>query len=105
MTKDGIEYNLDITPWEVKKKYNGCILTYKFSSEFYKNKFIVLSKFTENKEMKKLGISIDNTMLSDIKLYSAIEKRGFQIITSHLEKLENLKDMKIKISFDVGKVD
>jgi hypothetical protein len=64
-----------------------------------------LSKFTENKEMKKLGISIDNTMLSDIKLYSAIEKRGFQIITSHLEKLENLKDMKIKISFDVGKVD
>lgn len=102
MTKDGIEYNFDKTPYETTKKYNGCVLTFKFSSEFYRNKFVILSKEPcVNKKMKMLGISYDETLLKDIKLYSIIEKRGFQIVTSHLTKISNLKDLKIKVSYDV----
>lgn len=102
MTKDGIEYDLNVTPWIVEKKYNGCILTYKFSSELYKNKFAILSSITEvEKSMKKLGISYDMTLAKDIKLYSAIEKRGFQIVTSHLTSINKLSDLKVKISYDV----
>ena len=50
MTKDGIEYDFNITPYEIMKKYNGIILTYKFSSELYKNKFIMN---TLNKKVDK----------------------------------------------------
>ena len=102
MTKDGIEYDFDITPYEVQKKYNGTILTYKFSSEFYKNKFVVLSGITEvERDMRKLGINCDVTLLRDIKLYSKIEKRGFQIVTSHLNKIDKMNELKVKISYDV----
>jgi hypothetical protein len=101
MTKDGIEYNLDITPYIVTTHYEGCILTYKFSSEFYKNKFMMVSKYTTDKKMMKKGIEINRKLENDILLYSAIEKRGFQIETSHLTKIENLKDIKIKIMYDV----
>ena len=101
MTKDGIEYNLDITPYVIKKSYNGCILTYKFSSEFYKNKFNILSEYATDYNLQKIGIEIDRTLETDILLYSTIEKRGFQIETSHLTKIENLKDVKIKITYDV----
>ena len=102
MTKDGIEYDFNKTPWETIKQYNGCNLVFKFSSEFYKNKFIILSRETHlNKKMKMLGISYDETLLHDIKLYSVIEKRGFQIVTSHLTKISNLKDLKIKVTYDV----
>lgn len=102
MTKDGIEYDFNKTPYEVSKKYNGSILTYKFSSEFYKNKFIILSRESRvNKKLKLLGINYDETLLHDIKLYSLIEKRGFQIVTSHLTKINKISDLKIKISYDV----
>lgn len=101
MTKDGIEYDLNITPYEVKKEYEGCILTYKFSSQFYKNKFTILSHYAADKKLQKVGVEVDRTLETDILLYSIIEKRGFQIVTSHLTKIENLKDIKIKISYDV----
>lgn len=102
MTKDGVEYDFDITPYKVDKKYNGTILTFKFSSEFYKNKFVILSKESRvNKKMKVLGISYDETLIHDIQLYSAIEKRGFQIVTSHLTKINKVSDLKVKISYDV----
>lgn len=102
MTKDGIEYDLNATPWEVQKKYNGCILTYKFSSEFYKNKFVILTQACEcEKGLQKLNVIHDLTLARDIKLYSKIEKRGFQIVTSHLNKVNQVSDLKIKVSYDV----
>lgn len=101
MTKDGIEYDLNITPFIIQKTYNGMILNYKFSSEFYKNKFSVLSKFTIDSKMNKKGIKIDRTLENDLLLYSAIEKRGFLIETSHLTKINKLSDIKIKITYDV----
>jgi len=102
MTKDGIEYDFNITPYETVKKYNGCILTFKFSSEFYKNKFDILSRETQlNKKLKIVGIDYDETLLHDIKLYFLIEKRGFQIVTSHLTKINKVTDLKVKISYDV----
>lgn len=104
MTKDGIEYNFDITPYHVEKKYNGCILTYKFSSDLYKNKFIMNTR--ENfkkvdKKLKTIGINFEIGILEDIKEYVKIEKRGFQIVTSHLTKIRSVKDLKIKTSFDI----
>jgi hypothetical protein len=65
------------------------------------NKFNILSHYASDKKLQKAGIEIDRTLETDILLYSAIEKRGFQIVTSHLNKIENLKDIKIKITYDV----
>lgn len=104
MTKDGIEYNFNITPWTVEKKYNGCILTYKFSSELYKNKFILNTKdnFKKvDKKLKTIGVNYEIGILEDIKEYVKVEKRGFQIVTSHLNKINSIKDLKIKSTFDV----
>jgi len=102
MTKDGIEYDFNITPYEIMKKYNGIILTYKFSSELYKNKFIMntLNKKVD-KKLKVIGIIYDVTIIEDIKEYCKIEKRGFQIVTSHLNKINSVKDLTIKASYDI----
>lgn len=101
MTKDGIEYNLEITPYFVEKEYNGSILKYKFSSDLYKNKFLILSKYTPDNKFMKKGVEIDRTLENDLLLYSAIEKRGFLIESSFLSKITKLSDIKIKITYEV----
>lgn len=84
LTRDGIAYDLNISPYRLEVPYEGCSLTYVFSSELYKGKFY--DRFLENREKignslsNRFGFQIENDMLCDIALYGNIEKRGFMIL-------------------------
>lgn len=81
LTRNGIAYNFDISPYKTTVNYSNDSITYTFSSELYKEKF--LSKLDEHRNIinnslsKRFGFDIINDKLSDIKLYSSTEKRGF----------------------------
>ena len=84
LTRNGIAYNLKLSPYEHVVKYpNGESIRYKFSSLLYKDNFI--KKIDGNREKisgslsKRFGIDMSNEVLCDLKLYSSIEKRGFLI--------------------------
>ena len=86
LTRNGIAYNLKLSPYEVKIKYDkDSYIKYKFSSNLYKENFE--NKLKENRVnistslSKRFGFIIINEKLSDLKLYSSIEKRGFLIET------------------------
>ena len=84
LTRNGIAYDLNISPYRLEVPYDGYTLTYVFSSELYKSKFY--EGFLANREeisaslTKRFGFKIENDLLCDIKLYSMIEKRGFLIL-------------------------
>lgn len=86
LSRNGITYNLKLSPYEHILKYsNGENIKYKFSSLLYKEKFI--ARLKENRETisrslsKRFGIDMSNEILCDLKLYSSIEKRGFYLET------------------------
>ena len=86
LTRNGITYNLKLSPYEHIIKYsNGETIKYKFSSVLYREKFI--TRLNENRETinnslsKRFGIELNNDVLCDLKLYSCIEKRGFLVET------------------------
>lgn len=86
LTRNGIAYNLSLSPYKTTIKYDeNDYITYKFSSKLYKDNF--KSKLKVHREninnslSKRFGFSIKTEKLSDLKLYSSIEKRGFLIET------------------------
>ena len=84
LTRNGIAYNLSLSPYELKIKYDvNDYITFKFSSKLYKDSFenkLQLNRNTINSSLsKRFGFNIVNDKLSDLKLYSSIEKRGFLI--------------------------
>lgn len=86
LSRNGITYNLKLSPYEHIIKYsNGENIKYKFSSLLYKDKFI--TRLNGNRETingslsKRFGIDLTNDVLCDLKLYSSIEKRGFLVET------------------------
>lgn len=107
MTKDGIEYNLNITPYAYTAQYNTISITYKFSSQLYLDKFIAFlcDEFSYNKDdeklYKKYGIKFSLKMVYDIAYYNKLEKRGFQIVKNNTKKYNNLIDLQIDINFDI----
>ena len=84
LTRDGIAYDLNISPYRLEVPYEDCTLTYVFSSELYRKNFY--NRFLENREKisaslsKRFGFHIENDLLCDLKLYTMIEKRGFLIL-------------------------
>lgn len=85
LTRSNIAYDLSISPHRVSIPYGeNEPLEFVFSSELYKNKF--LEKLNHHREMinlsltKRFGVAVDLPILSDIKLYTTIEKRGFLLI-------------------------
>ena len=85
LTRDGITYNLEESPYTYTMEYGYERLMFHFSSELYLGKFI--ERYIKNREevnsslTKRFKIEIHNDMLADLKLYSSIEKRGFYIAT------------------------
>ena len=86
LTRNGIAYNLSLSPYKVTIKYDkDDHITFKFSSQLYKDNF--QNKLKANREniknslSKRFGFIIVNEKLSDLKLYSSIEKRGFLVET------------------------
>lgn len=98
LTRNGIAYNLKLSPYEVKVKYDkDSYVKYKFSSNLYKENFE--NKLLSNRDSisrslsKRFGFIIVNEKLCDLKLYSSIEKRGFLIETKEgfIECLSTIK--------------
>lgn len=84
LTRNGIAYNLSLSPYKLTVKYDkDDYITFKFSSQLYKDNFenkLKLNRDTINSSLsKRFGFNIVNDKLSDLKLYSSIEKRGFLI--------------------------
>ena len=79
MTKNGIEMNLQISPYKVIK--NG--IEFHFSSKLYKKKFLdkleSYQEYVNDSLSNRFGVSVDFGILASIVLYSNIEKRGFLI--------------------------
>ena len=83
LTRSGIAYNLEDSPHATTVDYPDAQITYVFSSDLYKRLF--LERLEKNREdintslTNRFGFSICNNILSDIKLYLVVEKRGFLI--------------------------
>jgi hypothetical protein len=85
LTRNNVAYNLNESPHQLEVPYDDReTLIYVFSSEFYKTNFY--NRFLDNREKiseslsKRFGFRVQNDLLSDLKLYTSIEKRGFLII-------------------------
>ncbi len=96
LTRSNIAYDLNLSPHKIKLDYRDCDITYVFSSELYKTKF--LEKLAGNRAninislSNRFGFVIVNDILSDLKLYTTIEKRGF-LIYKGLVKVECLNNI------------
>ena len=84
LTRGGVAYDFTVSPFRKVVRYGELHeLTFVFSSERNLEKFN--SKLEEHREKinyslsRRFGISIKCNKLSDIKLYSMIENRGFLI--------------------------
>jgi hypothetical protein len=81
LSRNGIAYNLNFSPYKLEVEYGVDHVVYVFSSELYKQKF--KDKLEENRAKiseslsKRFGFTITNDILADLKLYSQTEKRGF----------------------------
>lgn len=100
LSRGGIAYNMDISPYKTKVKYGEIELEYVFSSDRYKNMF--LNKLNDYRKQvneslsKKYKFEIVNTndIISDLKLYSITEKRGF-LINNKQESYRCLSTIKL----------
>lgn len=107
MTKDGIEYNLDITPYVYNEIYGTMLITYKFSSQLYLDKFLsfICNEYSyikdDEKLYKKYGIKFSLKMIYDISYYSRLEKRGFQIVKNNEKKYNNKNELQITLDFGI----
>ena len=83
LTRNNVAYNLNESPHRLEVPYDQQSVVYVFSSEFYKTNFY--NRFLDNREKiseslsKRFGFRVQNDLLSDLKLYASIEKRGFLI--------------------------
>jgi hypothetical protein len=89
LTRSKVAYNLGISPHRFETKYGNDDVTYVFSSDLYKRKFI--ERLVENRQSinssltNRFGYECVINELCDLKLYSSIEKRGFLVIVNNEE--------------------
>lgn len=89
LSRGGICYNLEMTPFLKSDKYDETKVVFHFSSDFYKNKFE--SQVEEHREKinqslsKRFGLTYINPILADIVLYSKVESRGFYLLINDKE--------------------
>lgn len=89
LTRSNIAYDLSISPHRLTVHYGEHSLMYVFSSDLYLRKF--LEKQTAHREQlcvslsKRFGVEVRMSLLSDIKLYTTIEKRGFLLVKNGVE--------------------
>ena len=84
LTRSKIAYDLRQSPHSFTFQYGGSYITYVFSSELYRGKFV--ERAESNRESinqslsNRFGFEFKMDKLADIRLYTTIEKRGFFII-------------------------
>lgn len=97
LTRNNIAYNLHLSPHCEEVSYEGSKSVYVFSSELYRKKFSErreeTRKHIEEMIRRRYGVKVEAVELSDVYLYSQIEKRGFLIYKNDKEVLcqEDLK--------------
>lgn len=104
LTRGRIAHDLKQSPFEHLVSYANFYITYKFSSNLYRTKFI--ERLKENRKTindslsNRFGIEIEEDVLCDLKLYKDIEKRGFLIFYKgqYIECLDDAKITGSKIS-------
>lgn len=83
LTRNGIAYNLNFSPYIHTEKYSDETIQYVFSSKMYLDKFLMNYEFNRvvihNRLFNQFKFDIDSNKIADIKLYADIEKRGFMI--------------------------
>lgn len=83
LSRSNIAYNLHTSPHFVEVVYDNQTVIYHFSSELYTYKF--RDRLTENREeinrslSNRFGVNIHSDIIADLRLYKAIEKRGYLI--------------------------
>ena len=83
LTRRGICYQLEHSPYSHTIDYGNIEYTFYFSSNNYLNKFI--ENLEENRELtseivlKRIKLKANVDLLADISLYSKVESRGFYI--------------------------
>lgn len=96
LTRNNIARDLNISPHKKMVRYSNAVVVYVFSSEFYKEKFkrecVEHREKINNSLSNRFGFSIRAELVADLKLYSAIEKRGFLIYYNE-DKVECLSDI------------
>lgn len=96
LTRGGIAYNLDVSPYKYAVEYPDETITFIFSSEVYRKKFI--EKYDKNRDVinnslsNRFGFSVKTNKLADLKLYTSIEKRGF-LIYKGMVRIECLNEI------------
>lgn len=96
LTRSAVAYDLNISPHEMNVEYGDCVITYVFSSDLYRRKFI--EKLEENRESintslsNRFGFKIVCNKVADLKLYTTVEKRGFLLYKGQ-DKVECLNDI------------
>lgn len=96
LTRSKVAYDLNVSPHKLNVEYPEETITFVFSSALYLDKF----KDAQNQHRKKINDSLSNRFgfkiefnkLSDLKLYTTIEKRGFLLYKGQV-KIECLKDI------------
>ena len=84
LTRGKVAYNLEESPYRLEVDYIDFHLVFVFSSNLYKEKFY--ERFIDNREeisnslTRRFGFQIQADAISDLRLYSTIEKRGFLVI-------------------------
>lgn len=97
LTRRGIAYNLVESPYRFNIQYDDLnSITFVFSSSLYVDKFVQKVQENRNNINKSLsnrfGFKIENNVLCDLRLYAAVEKRGF-LIYKNGEKFECLRSI------------
>lgn len=83
LTRNGICYDLKVSPYELEVEYEEQLILYKFSSILNRNKFI--AQASDNRKRitaslsNRFGFINSNDVLSDLVLYNKLEKRGFYV--------------------------
>jgi len=84
LTIRGVCYDLSMSPYNKTIHYGKESINYRFSSEYYLNKFKTLYESKRNeiatKLINKLSFNVDFDKIIDVITYSKVEKRGFCII-------------------------
>lgn len=96
LTRGGVAYDFSVSPYRYNVEYGSDSITFVFSSDYYRGKFIDKLKSNREKLNKSLsnrfGFVIEHSVLCDLKLYTSIEKRGF-LIYQNGERFECLNSL------------
>jgi hypothetical protein len=84
LTRSKVAYDLNISPHRINMAYDNQEIIFVFSSDLYKRKFhekiAETRKYYNDSLTNRFGIHVSLDMLTDFKLYTTIEKRGFLLI-------------------------